>query len=453
MPVPFIMPKFDMDQENATVVEWIKNEGDKIELDEPVLTVETDKVAIEVPAPATGTLANILVEKGDIVPVTTVIAYILEEGETTGDLPNLEEHASEIVDPSPFATKQTETVKAPNTESAGVKAQVSASPVAVRMAQDLGINLEDVPTSGDKVTKSDIQAYLDSKVGSEQPGKISATPAARRISRELGIDLASTPGSGPGGRVQAGDVNLLAESRISQTSVDEKEAVLVPLEGIRKTIAERMQTSFQVAPHIALSVDVDVSQLELVRSRLNQLADKGDDQRISLTALLVKITGWVLMQNPFINSSLINETIHLWKEINIGVATAIDNGLVVPVIHNAVNKPVSQINAELKDLSLRARDGRLTLAEVKGGTFTISNLGMFGIDQFRAIINPPESAILAVGKTVRKPVVINQNDEIDVRPIVSVTLSADHRVIDGVIAANFLQDLVEAIESPEIILY
>jgi len=453
MPVPFIMPKFDMDQENATVVEWIKNEGDKIELDEPVLTVETDKVAIEVPAPATGTLANILVEKGDIVPVTTVIAYILEEGETTGDLPNLDEHASEIVDPSPFATKQTETVKAPNTESAGVKAQVSASPVAVRMAQDLGINLEDVPTSGDKVTKSDIQAYLDSKVGSEQPGKISATPAARRISRELGIDLASTPGSGPGGRVQAGDVNLLAESRISQTSVDEKEAVLVPLEGIRKTIAERMQTSFQVAPHIALSVDVDVSQLELVRSRLNQLADKGDDQRISLTALLVKITGWVLMQNPFINSSLINETIHLWKEINIGVATAIDNGLVVPVIHNAVNKPVSQINAELKDLSLRARDGRLTLAEVKGGTFTISNLGMFGIDQFRAIINPPESAILAVGKTVRKPVVINQNDEIDVRPIVSVTLSADHRVIDGVIAANFLQDLVEAIESPEIILY
>lgn len=453
MPVPFIMPKFDMDQENATVVEWIKNEGDKIELDEPVLTVETDKVAIEVPAPATGTLANILVEKGDIVPVTTVIAYILEEGETTGDLPNLEEHASEIVDPSPFTTKQTETVKAPNTESAGVKAQVPASPVAVRMAQDLGINLEDVPTSGDKVTKSDIQAYLDSKVGSEQPGKISATPAARRISRELGIDLASTPGSGPGGRVQAGDVNLLAESRISQTSVDEKEAVLVPLEGIRKTIAERMQTSFQVAPHIALSVDVDVSQLELVRSRLNQLADKGDDQRISLTALLVKITGWVLMQNPFINSSLINETIHLWKEINIGVATAIDNGLVVPVIHNAVNKPVSQINAELKDLSLRAREGRLTLAEVKGGTFTISNLGMFGIDQFRAIINPPESAILAVGKTVRKPVVINQNDEIDVRPIVSVTLSADHRVIDGVIAANFLQDLVEAIESPEIILY
>lgn len=453
MPVPFIMPKFDMDQENATVVEWIKNEGDKIELDEPVLTVETDKVAIEVPAPATGTLANILVEKGDIVPVTTVIAYILEEGETTGDLPNLEEHASEIVDPSPFAAKQTETVKAPNTESAGVKAQVPASPVAVRMAQDLGINLEDVPTSGDKVTKSDIQAYLDSKVGSEQPGKISATPAARRISRELGIDLASTPGSGPGGRVQAGDVNLLAESRISQTSVDEKEAVLVPLEGIRKTIAERMRTSFQVAPHIALSVDVDVSQLELVRSRLNQLADKGDDQRISLTALLVKITGWVLMQNPFINSSLINETIHLWKEINIGVATAIDNGLVVPVIHNAVNKPVSQINAELKDLSLRAREGRLTLAEVKGGTFTISNLGMFGIDQFRAIINPPESAILAVGKTVRKPVVINQNDEIDVRPIVSVTLSADHRVIDGVIAANFLQDLVEAIESPEIILY
>ncbi len=453
MPVPFIMPKFDMDQENATVVEWIKNEGDKIELDEPVLTVETDKVAIEVPAPATGTLANILVEKGDIVPVTTVIAYILEEGETTGDLPKLEEHAAVTVDPSPFAAKQAETVKASNTESAGVKAPVSASPVAGRMAQDLGINLEDVPASGDKITKSDIQAYLDLKVGSGQPEKIAATPAARRLSGELGIDLASVPGSGPGGRVQAADVNLLAKSRIPQTSVDEKEAELVPLAGIRKTIADRMQTSFQTAPHIALTVAVDVSQLELVRSRLNQLAEKVDDQSISVTALLVKITGWVLKHNPFINSSLIDETIHLWKDINIGVATAIDNGLVVPVIHNAVTKPISQINAELKDLSKRAREGTLTLAEVKGGTFTISNLGMFGIDQFRAIINPPESAILAVGKTIRKPAVIDQYDEVGVRPYMSMTLSADHRVIDGVIAAKFLQDLAEAIESPEIILY
>jgi pyruvate dehydrogenase E2 component (dihydrolipoamide acetyltransferase) len=150
---------------------------------------------------------------------------------------------------------------------------------------------------------------------------------------------------------------------------------------------------------------------------------------------------------------LVDETIYLWKDINIGVATAIDSGLVVPVIHNAINKPVSQINNELKDLSNRAREGTLSLADVKNGTFTISNLGMFGIDQFRAIINPPESAILAIGKTVRKPVVLDKNDEIVVRPFMSITLSADHRVIDGVIAANFLQDLTSAIESPEILLY
>ena len=453
MSVPFIMPKFDMDQEDATVVEWIKKEGDKIELDEPVLTVETDKVAIEVPAPASGTLANILVGKGDIVPVATVIAYVLEEGESLDDLPKMEDPISSNVDQSPVAVTQSKEKDVTKIEDAGVRVSVSASPVAIRMAQDMGINLEDVPATGEKITKSDIQAYLDSRVEPERSGKIAATPAARRLSRDLGIDLVSVPGSGPRGRVQAADIETFADSVVSEVPVDGKEAELVPLAGIRKTIAERMQASFQAAPHIALTVDVDVTHLEIVRSKLNQFAEKEEGKRISVTALIVKIVAWVLAQNPYINSSLVDETIYLWKDINIGVATAIDSGLVVPVIRNAIKKPVSQINNELKDLSNRAREGTLSLADVKNGTFTISNLGMFGIDQFRAIINPPESAILAIGKTVRKPVVLDKNDEIVVRPFMSITLSADHRVIDGVIAANFLQDLTSAIESPEILLY
>jgi len=227
----------------------------------------------------------------------------------------------------------------------------------------------------------------------------------------------------------------------------------VPLAGIRKTIAERMQTSFQEAPHIALTVEVDVTQLERARQRMNEVAAQRSEQRVSVTVLLIKIASWALSQNPYLNATLVDDEIHLLPEINIGVATAIDAGLIVPVIRSASTKSIREINFELKDLSQRATQGALTIQEVKGGTFTISNLGMYGIYQFRAIINPPESAILAVGNVVRKPVVINEQDEIAVRPMMMMTLSADHRVIDGVTAANFLADLVQAIETPDLLLY
>lgn len=231
------------------------------------------------------------------------------------------------------------------------------------------------------------------------------------------------------------------------------EVEMVPMVGIRKRIAERMQSSFQEAPHIALTVEVDVSQLEGVRGRMNEVASNQGEQKVSLTALLVRIVAWGLKRNPFINSTLDGDTIKLLSEINVGVATAIDDGLIVPVIRDADTKPVRTINEELKDLSQRARQSSLTLEEVKGGTFTISNLGMFGINQFRAIINPPESAILAVGNVLRKPVVINDQDEVAVRAMMTMTLSADHRVIDGVTAAKFLSDLVKAVETPDLLLY
>jgi pyruvate dehydrogenase E2 component (dihydrolipoamide acetyltransferase) len=167
----------------------------------------------------------------------------------------------------------------------------------------------------------------------------------------------------------------------------------------------------------------------------------------------VRIIAWALERNPFINASLGEDGILLWKDINIGVAAAIDEGLIVPVVRNANRKSVQQINREIRDLAGRARTGELSLDEVKGGTFTLSNLGMFGIDQFRAIINPPESAILAVGRVVRKPVVVDEQDTVEVRPMMFMTISADHRVIDGVVAANFLADLVDSIESPELLIY
>lgn len=442
MPTPFIMPKFDMDQEQATIVEWLKSEGDQVELDESVLTVETDKVAIEVPSPASGKLTKIRFNPGDVVPVTTVIAYILTEGETEDDLPKeaaISRTESATLDQDELAVSEAKLEKA-----------VSATPLASRMAQSLGVDLKEIPSTKDRVTKEDVEVYVRSKGPADGRVKTPATPAARRLAHELGVDLALVSGSGPNGRVQEDDVMAFRPSPVSQESLATE---MIPMVGIRKTIAERMQTSFQEAPHISLSVEVDVSQLEKVRHRMNEIAAQREEQRVSLTALLVKISAWALIRNPYLNATLAEENIHLLSERNIGVATAIEDGLIVPVIRNADDKSVREINSDIKDLSQRAREGTLTLNEVKGGTFTISNLGMFGINQFRAIINPPESAILAVGNVVRKPVVINDQDEVAVRPIMVMTLSADHRVIDGVTAARFLSDLVQAMETPDLLLY
>jgi pyruvate dehydrogenase E2 component (dihydrolipoamide acetyltransferase) len=175
-----------------------------------------------------------------------------------------------------------------------------------------------------------------------------------------------------------------------------------------------------------------------------------NEEKVSLTALLVKVIGWALDRHPMLNSSLIGDEILVWDEINIGVATALEEGLIVPVIHSADQLSVHEINLQLRALSSRARDGHLALVEVQNGTFTVTNLGMYGIDQFRAIINPPESAILAVGRVIRKPVVINEQDVVEVRPVMNLTLSADHRVVDGVTAARFLAELGQAIENPDL---
>ncbi len=458
MPTPFIMPKFDMDQETATVVEWLKKEGESVEIDEKVLVVETDKVAIDVPAPAGGTLSRISVEPGDVVPVTTVIAYILAEGESEADLPIQDDVSSSPATVEPVSDHQEETSKTP----------IVGTPVAKRMARELGINLIDVPTKNDRITKVDVERYLANRndVAPEDSAPIRsrvtvpATPAARRLAKDLDLDLASISASGPRGRVQATDVRSAAEQRsageMEHPAQSDRAAERQPLVGMRRTIAKRMQASFHTAPHIALTIEVDVSQLEQTRTRMNALLKEAVPEekakKVTITALLVRIIAWALARHPYVNASLIEEEIYLWKEVNVGVATAIDDGLIVPVIHQADRLTVGEINDQLIDLATKARSGQLSLEKVHGGTFTLSNLGMFGIQQFRAIINPPESAVLAVGQVRRKPVVVDAEDNVEVRPVMSLTLSADHRIIDGVAAARFLSDITKAIETPDLLL-
>jgi pyruvate dehydrogenase E2 component (dihydrolipoamide acetyltransferase) len=213
-----------------------------------------------------------------------------------------------------------------------------------------------------------------------------------------------------------------------------------------------MTKSYQTIPHIYLSVDVDMSEAEASRLRMNDLAKKEGTPNISLTAYLIRIVSWCLNRHPYLNASLENDTIKFWNEVNIGVATALEEGLIVPVVHNADQQSTRELNERLRYLAAKAREGELTREEVQGGTFTISNLGMYGIDSFTAIINPPQAAILAVGTIKRKPIVVDDKNTVEVRPIMTLTLAADHRIVDGVVAANFLSELVKALETPELLL-
>jgi pyruvate dehydrogenase E2 component (dihydrolipoamide acetyltransferase) len=453
MPIPFIMPKFDMDQEKATIISWSKKEGDFIREDETALVVETEKVAIDVSAPATGTLARVLFKDGDVVPVTTVMAYILKEGETLSDLPG-------GTSPTPSAKRE----PAPIAQSpASQTAPVNATPVAARMAKEEGIDLAKVPSSGDRVTREDVERFV---AGQRKIGRVTipATPAARHEAREHGIALETVAGSGPRGRVQSSDVlavvkaasdaqALLKAAPASATVARAREAEIVPLTSIRRTIAERMQQSFQEAPHIALTVDVDMTEAEKARKNFNLQAEKSGQPRVTITALIIKVIAWALGHHPYINASFNGDSLSLWKDVNIGVATAAPQGLVVPVLKNANLLGVNEINKRLAELAEKARANQLKLEDVQDGTFTISNLGMFGIRQFRAVINPPESAILAVGSVVRTPIVVDEQDHVEVRPLLSLTLSADHRVVDGIAAARFLADLVAGLETPNLLLF
>lgn len=437
MAVPVIMPKLEMSQETATVVAWIVQEGERIEKGEPLLTVETDKVTVEIESPASGILGGIQVVPDQVVPVTETIAYVLQPGET---LP-------EWAEPSSQAAVQARAAHPP----------VLATPVARRMAADLGIDLGEVARTGPggRITKGDVEAAVgvsSRPAAGTGAGRVRATPAARRVARERVVDLAEVTGGGPRGRVQAADV-MAHESRPAPGPEPEFETV--PLRGMRRTIAARMQQSYQTAPHITLTVEVDMSAVEALRDELNARAEGLGVARVSITAILVKVCAWALQSHRWVNASLHGEEVHLHASSNIGVAVALDQGLIVPVIRSAERVGIAEISSRLRDLTDRARRGVLAPEDVRGGTFTISNLGMFGIEHFTAILNPPESAILAVGRIAKRARVIEgeEGDKVAVRPMMTMTLSVDHRVLDGAVAARFLKDVVEALEHPNLLLW
>jgi len=397
-----IMPKTGMSQETGTVIRWYYKEGEAVKQGEPLLEVMTDKVNMDVEAPASGILKGIKANPNDVVPVAQVIAYITAPGE----------ELAAKAEPKAAAPAVAEKPAAP-------PAPAPEAPPAVKAAEP-------------------------------KPGRVAATPVARKIAKEKGLELGQVVGTGPGGVITKADA-LQAAERPAPAVVAPAVSAPVPavaarapavppvaaaksiqLVGRRRIIANRMQQSFQQAPHIALTIEVDMTAAEEAR------------HGASFTALLVHVVARVLRKHPLVNSTLDGDQIALLDQINIGVAADTPDGLIVPVVKGADTKLLDDIDTQIKDLAKRARAGKLTVDEVTGGTFTITNLGMFGIPQFRAIINPPEAAILAVGSIVKQPVVID--DGIHIRPIMVMTCSADHRILDGVSVAKFLQDIKTALE-------
>lgn len=437
MAIEMIMPKVDMDQETGTVVEWTKTDGQQVKEGETILVIETDKIAIDVEAPGTGILNGISAHPGDVIPIGTVIAYILEEGE--------EVPVVKAVTPAP----ETEVKQA----TAAPAGDVPVTPVAKKMAEVHGVDLSKVAPSGTggKVTKDDVQSAITppAAVGG---GEVIATPAARRTARISGVNLSLVLGSGPGGRIQASDVESFRPgiSLPAASSVQSGESI--PLIGMRRTIAERLTASYQSIPHIQFTARVDMTNFINARKDYNDLALERGDEKVSVTAMLVKLVAMVIADHPMINSSLVEDSIILHQDINIGVAVALENGLIVPVVKNANQKGISKIALETTDLVKRAREETLVGADVRGGTFTITNLGPFGVEQFNAIINPPEAGILAIGATTQEVIALDEGT-IAVRPIMRFTLSADHRIIDGAVAARFIADLKTTFENPILMNY
>ena len=403
-----IMPKLGFDMDKGTLVKWRKKEGDSVKEQEVIFEVETDKTVMEVEAQISGILRKILVAEGEEVPVTLPIAII---GDKEEDISRMIDKAYQKLGKSEITEEEPKAVK--------------------RISQEIA-------------EKRQIELKKE-----KEPKKIS--PGARRRAKELGVEVKLVEGSGPGGVVIEKDIldYFQLKRQTSKTLIEGKEIEKrITYTGIRKIIGTRLSQSKFTAPHIYFTISVDmtkaISSLDAHNSDLQS--------KVTINDLIVFIVAKVLKKQPNLNCSLIGEEIVYHKDINIGIAIAIEEGLIIPVIKNADKKSLSILSKEIRKLIKLSRERKLMPDDYKEGTFTVSNLGMYGIEQFTAIINPPEAAILAVGSIQKMPVVREENKErIEISPIMKLTLSVDHRLIDGVVASNFLSQMKHYLQLPKLL--
>ena len=419
------MPALEMAQETGKVLRWIKSPGDRVIKGESIVEIETDKVTVEIEAPASGILRDVSAQAGDVVPVGKTIALIFAAGEAGA--------ASSPPAAAPAAAASA-VVTAPAETSAAAGA-VKASPLARKLAEQHGVDLTRMKTASGRIEKADVLAYVESRASLRITA---ASPKARRLAAERGVDLKIVRGSGPGGAILAADVGAAKAA----TAPEARSAEAAGVSNVWRIMAERMTASWTSAPHFYLVREVNVSRLITWRERVG----KQTGARITYTDLLVKLVAAALVQHPRANASWKDGSIVRNADINIGVAVAIEDGLVVPVVHRADTLSLADIAGRREDLVARAQAGKLRPADIQGGGFTISNLGMYGVDAFDAIVNPPQAAILAVGRIADRVVALNGQPA--VQPTMVLTLSCDHRVLDGARGAQFLSALADLIEEP-----
>jgi pyruvate dehydrogenase E2 component (dihydrolipoamide acetyltransferase) len=433
-----IMPALGMAQETGTLLQWLKSEGDKVTKGEPLMEIETDKTTVEIEAPASGTLANVTARPGDEVPVGQTIALILAAGEAT---PALESKSTPAAAPAP-----------PTASETGARPEVLASPLAARIAAEHDVDLNQIKPVGGRIQKEDVLAYLAAQkveLTGAVDGRVLASPKARRLAREQNLDLVAINGSGPEGAVLAADVLAAAAApalkpiltpAVAATPLAEGE--VLPMSRIWNVMVQRLSESWTTAPHFYITVDANASGLISWRERAQQRAT----EKLTFTDLLVKLVAQALRQHPRLNARWSNGAIMANAAVNVGLAVAVEEGLLAPVIQQADQLGLNDLAARRQTLVARAQSGKLSLADLSNGTFTISNLGMYGVDAFNAIVNPPQAAILATGRIADRVVPVNGQPA--VQPMMTLTLSCDHRVVDGARAAQFMQTLTRFIEDP-----
>ncbi len=433
------MPKLGQTVEEATIVQWLKKEGDEVKEGEPLFTVQTDKAEIEFESPASGTLIKILVEAGIEIPVLTVVALIGEkneaippeylQGPVISKVEETEEKLEQIettivAETTTYATKPSEFIQG----------EIVASPRAKKLAEEHNISLMGIQGSGvgGRIMASDVENAIKNKVKS--------TPVARKLAELEGINLQSVSGTGPHGKITKEDVEKAKLSPPQEpVSLLPNTIQKIPLTPMRKIIAERMSHSIHIAPHYYITVEVDMTNAKVLRSKL--------PFKVSFNDIVLYAVVRTLREFPQVNVQWGGDCIIQMPDINLGVAVALPQGLIVPVIKKAQELSLEGLSKTAKELITKAQNNKLLPDDYTGNTFTVSNLGPYGVDHFTAIINQPDSAILAVGQIKDRPVVIDGG--IFIRPIMKVTMSCDHRVIDGALGGQFMGRFREILENAD----
>jgi pyruvate dehydrogenase E2 component (dihydrolipoamide acetyltransferase) len=417
------MPTLSPTMTEGNLALWVKNEGDKVSPGDVIAEIETDKATMELETVDEGILAKILIPEGtEEVPVNTPIAIILEEGEDQSELESMNHNIDKLE---------------PTSEITVVEEIISTQDNLANLVEDV-------------VFKSD---NGNQNTDTNDEGRIKSSPLARRMAEQQQIDLSLINGSGPNGRIVRADIEAFSSldkpvvnNNKSQVYKDnQSDFEVVPLNNIQKVVARRLTEAKQEVPHFYLTVDCEIDNLLNVREDLNSRA-KNNEFKISINDMIIKACAVALMQVPAANASWSEEGIKLYKNANISVAVAINDGLITPILNNANRKGLLTISSEMNELVSQAHAGTLSPDQYQGGTFSISNLGMYGVKSFQAIINPPQGCIIAIGKVEKKPIV--KNDEISIASIMSATLSVDHRVVDGAIGAKFMEAFKTLIEDP-----